>query len=103
MSLKSDKELATNSSFLTQIEMAMLNAANNIAGETPASPANTSLDDKRHALTQNVYVGKDTWLVTFAHACAAMGTLSTASTDSDVQNSVNAIWNDLAGVTGAEV
>jgi len=102
MSFDSDKGLAGNSIFRIKVEMAMIKAAGQIAGETPASPANIPKDDKRHDLTQNVYSNKEAWLDRFAHACAAKGTLSNASTDADVEFTVGEVWDDLAGVTGAE-
>lgn len=102
MAFSDDLDLANNGKFRVKIRIAITKTANSVAGETPASPANTALDDKRHALSQNVYSDVEIWTDRFALACAAQGTLTTASTDADVEFTVASLWNDLAGVTGAE-
>ena len=103
-SFKSRRELATNSQFLIKVRVAMVKVAADIVGESPANPTNTPKDDKRHALGELVLAqgGPAAFLATFAEACASLGTLTTASTDADVEFTVGAVWDDLAGVSGAE-
>ena len=103
-SFDSRRGLATDGGFLTKVRVAMVKVAVDIAGETPASPANTAKDDKRHALTTLVLAqgGPGAFVGIFAEVCAALGTLTTANTDADVEFTVASIWDDLAGVSGAE-
>jgi len=99
---KQRRELATDSQFLIKVRVAIVKSATAVVGEAPANPANTTKDDKRHALGEKVLAGPASLLPLFAEACAALGTLTTTSTDADVEFTVNSIWDGLAGVTGAE-
>ena len=108
MTFNEQINLAQHGDFKRQVKMAIIKSALDIAGETPASPANVPLDDARHALAVNIFadiaVGDSIWLTRFAYACAANNNLvaaQTSNTDADVQFTVNTIYNDMAGVSGA--
>lgn len=101
MSLTEDKGLAGDSSFMQRIEMAMLLTATQVCGEPVTAKA--IVDSKRHDLSVNVTADKDTWKVRFAHITAALGTLLISSTDQQIKDAVSAVWNDIAGVSGADL
>ena len=103
-SFDSRRGLAADGEFLNKVRVAIVKVALDVMGETPDAGPNIPKDDKRHALGEKVLVpgGPASYLPLFAEACAALGTLSTASTDADVEFTVTSIWDDLAGVTGAE-
>lgn len=104
MSFQTQYALRNDSAFQEKVKMAVLKSALAVVGETPADPANVAVDTKRHTLGLAALTeGADgSTSVRFINALAAVGTLSAASTDADVEFTVNAVWNDLAGVTGAE-
>jgi hypothetical protein len=103
MGFQESYDLLSDSGFQIKVREAMVKSALAILGETPASPANTTLDDKRHALAEAVLVDIDMYAVRFREACASLGTLTTSSTDADVEFTVSAVWNDMAGVSGADL
>ncbi len=96
------KLLADDLTFREKVEISMLKTALAIVGETPASPANLSLDVKRHDLGNAVLLSRTRWLDTFSYAAASEGSLTTSSTDAQVETVVISVWDDIAGVTGAE-
>lgn len=84
--------------------MAILKVATDVAGETPADPVNIVKDDKRHTLAAAILNpgGVALWFQSFAEACASLGTLTASSLDADIEFTVASIWDDMAGITGAE-
>ena len=100
MSFASAKGLAGESAFRIKVEMAILKAATQIAGE--AVTAKPTVDLKRHELTENVILNKETWLERFSHTMASLETLTDSSTDGDVSNAVSSVWNVMAGVSGLD-
>lgn len=102
MAFSDQKLLAEDPAFREKVEISMLKTALAIVGETPASPGNIAVDDKRHKLGNSVLVSREYWLAVFSYAAAAEGTLTTSSTDAQVETVVISVWDDIAGVTGAE-
>jgi len=96
--------LSGDGNFRNKIKVAVLKVATDIVGEIPAAGPKIPKDDKRHALGVLILTpgAITSYTLLFAEACAALGTLTIASTDADVEFTVTSIWDDLAGVTGAE-
>ena len=98
--------------FRSRVQQAMVKVATDIQGEAPtASPAT---DNKRAALADNVLgtqvvgeppvgmSGSELWLDTFALAVTSNATITSASSDNDIEFQITAVWNDIAGVTGRD-
>ena len=104
------KELADNATFKAQIEVAIVDIAQDVIGETPASPANEIKDDTRHALGMAVIA--DIGVVDsplkkqFALMCTVnnvgLVSVGTKNTYQAVKDSVSAVWNDVAGLKGKD-
>lgn len=97
MALADNATLAIDATFRNKVRAAALNAALAVVGETPSG--NGIRDERRYTLGMLVLVdGGAAKLDAFAWAVASFGTITGASTDSDIQFVVNSIWNDLAGI-----
>lgn len=96
--------LSESLEFRTKIRVAILKVATDVAGEVPTAPVNIVKDEKRHVLATAILNpgGVALWFQPFAETCAALGTLTPSSTGPDVESIVTSIWNDMAGLTGAE-
>jgi len=88
--------LSKNETFIKKTETLMLKAANSIVGETGLSAI---VLQKRANLAAKVYYDISAYKRIFASLIAAQGTLTLASSDNDIEFTINAVWNDLAGVS----
>ena len=96
MPYSADFSLATNQTFLNQLQMSMVHAAVQIVSE--AATTKNTIDLKRNALAKAVLNGPTTYLNPFAFACVETG-LAGTPTDAQVDTAVSSIWNGMAGVT----
>ncbi len=96
MSYAADFSLATNSTFVNQVEMSMVKAAVAIASE--AATANFQKDQKRNSLARQVLNSPNTFATLFAFAAVETG-LTGTPTDAQVDGAVSGVWNGLAGVS----
>lgn len=101
MSYANDDTLANDAAFRARVKMAMVNAARQIAGE--ARTVRNLVDAKRNALAVNVMDNPPTYLDRFVHTAIETGTLTSSSTDANIDSAISACWNFLAGVTVAEL
>lgn len=83
-------------SFQKKVAIAMAKTAVAIVGE--ASSGNGNTDKKRHDLGVDVLRNPDNWIDQFSRAVVTNATISATSTDSEIENQVIAVWNDIAGV-----
>ena len=102
MSFASQEKTLENPDFQVRVRQSMVKTALSVVGETPADPPNTALDDKRHALGVAILENISTHEMTFRRAVVAGGTITEASIDADVEFMVVSVFDDIAGVTGAE-
>lgn len=91
--------LADDVTFRTRIRVAIMTAAVQIQGE-----AKTNLTDaqygKRQALaTAILTTGGSNHIDAFAWAVTTNAAITGASSDADIQFTVNSMWDDLSGVT----
>jgi hypothetical protein len=101
MAFTDDFTLANDGTFQQKLRMAICKTAVSVAGE--ASTVLATKDEKRHQLAVAVLVdGGIGKLEAFAFASVAGGALTGASTDTDIETRLSAIWNDLAGVSGRD-
>jgi hypothetical protein len=90
-----------------RIRMASVIAAINVQGEATATHTTAYLS-KRADLAKRVLdtagegTPTDRVASAFVWAVCANVAISPASLDSDIQFAVNAVWSDVAGVTGAD-
>jgi hypothetical protein len=93
--------LAQDAVFLTKITVCIRKTALAVAGETPSGKDQS--DAKRHALAVSVLQDEGVWAERFAYAVVAGGIITGASSDSDIEFTVNSVWSDMAGVSGKEL
>jgi hypothetical protein len=88
-------DLSTWGKHVRMVTAAMVYAAEQIGQET----ADISSDYRRlrRALSVNVINDPGTWAPKFALLVAAQPAITTASTDGDIQFTVNAVWDAAAG------
>lgn len=101
MSLESNYDLAQNDLFRKRIKVAAINAAGNVSSEA-FDPAYLSYHQKRSIHATSILNSPDIWVDPYAFACVSRGTLSEGSTDGDIQFTVNAVFDSLAGIMMSE-
>jgi hypothetical protein len=91
---------ANDEALQKRVRVAMVRTATLIVGE---AWTNATLGMKRHALGEKVLAdGGLAELERFMFACVAGGAITPASTDTDIDNRLSAIWNGLAGVANVD-
>lgn len=81
--------------FVDRVRIAMVTAAQQIGEETP--DVTTDYRRLRRALSVKVLSDPDSWAPKFAVAVVTNVAISIASTDSDIQFTVNSMWDSIAG------
>ena len=95
--------LAKDEAFRSRVRMAVMTAAVLVAGEAQNAMSTTAYL-KRQGLATKVlaaagYGEHGEILDMFAWSVAQNSAISSGSTDSDIQFTVNSVWSDCAGVT----
>lgn len=96
MSLQDQAALATFPTFRDRVLIATVQAARDVAAEAPSGDQRK--DDLRSSLATNVLADPEGYASRFAWAVAANVAITFASTDSDIQFTVNSVWDAVAGV-----
>lgn len=96
MSYLDAANLANDLDFRKKVIVAIVTASTNIIGETPSD--NPQKDSARKALGIQVINNPNAFVDRFALAVVANPAISEISSDSDIQFTVNSIWDDVAGV-----
>ena len=86
--------LSNDQNFRNRCEVAMVVAAQNVASE----PTSTTNHVSREALAKAIENNPAAYVMAFTLGVVANPAITTASTDSDIQFSVNSIFNGIAGV-----
>lgn len=86
--------LARRTSFVERIQAAVAKAAVAVAAETPDLSERSRL---RRALSVKVLENSEEYASRFALAVATNPVITQASTDSDVEFTVNSMWDAIAG------
>lgn len=90
-------ELMADADFVSKTEMLLIKACNSIAGEDTTTYSYTTVT-KRHNLTQKIYLNTPEYKGIFIRAICAQGTLTSSSSDNDIEFTINSVFNDIAGV-----
>lgn len=90
-------DLATNPSFLRKVQVAMVTAAIAVAQEPQEPTPTADYWRLRRALSVNVLMDPVAWAPKFAWAAVSNVALTSESTDSDVQFTINSQWASIAG------
>lgn len=85
--------LAHDSVFLQRIRVAMVTAATNIQAEDPGTTNHTN----RSNYAKLVLNTPDGYMQAFSDAVVSNVAITSASTDSDLQFTVNSLWNAMCG------
>lgn len=101
MAFTDQAALAIDTAFRARVRVAIVTAAKDVMGETPTG--SDAKFGKRAGLARLVLAdGGQLMLEPFAWAVVANAAISSGSSDSDIQFTVNSVWDDLAGVMGTE-
>jgi hypothetical protein len=101
MSLLDSNALANNEQFRARVKVAMVNAAEDISSQEIDSTYQ-KYHDKRSQHATSILNGPAYWVDSYSYACVAKGLLTEASPDGDIQFTVNAVYDSMAGVTMGE-
>lgn len=96
MPLADQAQLASFPPFRDRVLIATVQAAKDVASEAPSGDQRT--DDLRSSLATNVLSDPEGYATRFSWAVAANPAITFASTDSDIQFTVNSVWDAVAGV-----
>lgn len=103
MSFDTQVTLAKDSSFRMKVKLAAFKAAVAVAAEKLTASKDT-LFSKRNGLAFKILRSWDQTLEDgWAFAVATNATVTAASSDNDIEFTVNSMYNAMAGVTGQEV
>lgn len=94
MALSDMIDLANHPAFIRRVEGAMLKAAVNVGAETFDG---SSYKLQRRALVKLVLEDASRWGEVFAYAVVSNVAITFSSTDSDIEFTVNSVWDAVAG------
>lgn len=97
MAFTDQATLADDPAFRAKVRVATVTAAKDILGEAKGGFSDTKFG-KRQSLADQVITNSGSFVDRFAWAVAASPAISAGSSDSDIQFTVNSVWDDLAGV-----
>jgi len=98
MTYLSQELLLLEADFQIKIRQAMIESALNVVGETPSG--NTDKDTKRKTLGVAILNTPGSHEIEFRRAVAALGTITSASSDASVKTAIDSVFSDIAGVKG---
>ena len=101
MTYAEQASLATEQGFRLRVKVALLHAALDVLGETQGG-VSAVVWGKRQAFAAQVIVEPDRYLDRVAWAVVTDTSMGQGTSDTDLQNRVNGLWNDQAGVLGGE-
>lgn len=90
--------LAKDVTFNQRVQVAMMTAAVQIAAEAKGGATGTLFDKRQQLATLVLQSGGNATLQWFVWAVVTNGAVTGASLDSDIQFTVNSMWNAIAGV-----
>jgi len=93
--------LAQNEDFRKKVKVAMVNAAQNVSSEA-VDLVHISYHTKRSTHAHNILSGPQNYVDSYSYGSTANGLLTEASSDSDIQFTVNSIFDAQAGVMMSE-
>lgn len=96
MSLLDQAQLAKHQGFRDRVLTAAVQAAVQVAAEAPSGDQRK--DDLRATLATNVMNDPMGYVERFAWSVVQNAAITYESTDSDIQFTVNSVWDGLAGV-----
>jgi len=100
MAYTDDAVLAEDQAFQNRVRMSIVNTATAVASE-PSTTKN-HVDDKRSTLAKSVLNDPQSYVQRFTNAMIRAGSLTTTSTDANLDAAASAVWNGMAGVTSED-
>jgi hypothetical protein len=91
--------LADDVTFRARIRVAIMTAAVQVQGEAKSGFSDAQYGKRQALATAILATGGSDYIDRFSWAVATNVAVTAASTDSDIQFTVNSMWDDLAGVT----
>lgn len=99
MDFRGQIALAEDGEFQARVRQAMVTAAVHLMGRRPENtPGAIALHAKQTALAHAILVDPLAKQRAWAYVVVANPQISAQSADADIQRTVNAIWNEMAGV-----
>jgi hypothetical protein len=102
MTLETDHALSQDATFRKKIEVAISRQAKAIQGESQGTLRKRQWD-KRQSLATRVLDSPNDWIGVFSLHVASDAAITSSSTDTDIENKVSDVWEDIAGVTGQDL
>ena len=90
--------LAKDATFSQRVQVAMMTAAVQIAAEAKSGVSTTVYDKRQQLATMTLQSGGNATLQWFIWAVVTNAAVTGSSTDSDIQFTINSMWNAIAGV-----
>lgn len=99
MAFTDQAALAVDTTFRSKVRVAVMTAAVQIMGESHSGLEDQHFN-KRQSLAYQVILsaGANPYLDMFAWAVVTNTAITSSSTDSDIQFTVNSVWDDVSGV-----
>lgn len=96
-------QIATSPDFKARIKVLLIGSCIDIIGEDPANKSSAYIE-KRHSLAVQILNSPEFFIERFAFAVVSYNSsiITTESSDSDIQWTINTVFSDIAGVTYAE-
>lgn len=89
--------LAVDTAFQARVRVAVVTAAKDVMGEAKGSMTDTVFN-KRQTFAFSVINNSAGYLDRFVWGVVANAAITDASSDGDIQFTVNSLWDDLSGV-----
>lgn len=94
-------ELAADANFQLRVRVAVVTAAKDVMGEAKDSTTD-AVFGKRQQFAYQVINNSAGYLERFVWGVVANVAITTLSSDSDIQFTVNSLWSDMSGVTSTD-
>lgn len=101
MAFEDQAALAVDETFRLRVRVAVVTAAKDVMGEAKGSLTDTVFA-KRQSFAYTVISNSAGYLDRFVWGVVSNAAITGASSDGDIQFTVNSLWDDLAGVTATD-
>lgn len=101
MSFQTSFSLATTGDFRQRIKICIIKSAQSVM--TEAASGNTDRDNRRRNLANSILRSPDSYVEAFSFLVAANPAITAASSDSDIEFTVNSGFNGMANVNANQL
>lgn len=102
MAFLDDYAVASDEDFQKRVNIAVVKAAANVAGEAQGGMGDDKFRKRAALAYQTLNTPPSQYVFRWALAVVREGLINLASTDGDIEFTVNSLWDDFAGVLSTE-